>query len=127
MKIRFYLLSFLCVAVMTAGILGCAKKADPNKPIQQIQTEVQKMSLGELESNARAYANEIVSKKSEVGKVADQVKAISIKELLSQKAKDLKSQLSKLQSDLSAYAERYQIYAQKFQQLGGDVAKIKVQ
>lgn len=117
---------FFCGMLAVAFVSGCAKKADTNKPVEQIKAEVEKMSISDLESNAKAYANEIIAKKSEIEKVADKVKALSPTELFGDKAKSLKDQMSQIGNDVSALTERYQIYAQKFQQSGGDVSKIKI-
>lgn len=117
---------FFCGVLAIAFVSGCAKKADTNKPVEQIKAEVEKMSVSDLESNAKAYANEIIAKKSEIEKVADKVKSLSPTELFGDKAKSLKDQMSQIGNDVSALTERYQIYAQKFQQAGGDVSKIKI-
>ncbi len=115
-----------CGVFAMALVSGCAKRADKNKPIEQIKAEVEKMSVSDLESSAKAYADEILAKKSEIEKVADKVKSLSPTELFGDKAKSLKDQMSQIGNDVSALTERYQIYAQKFQQAGGDVSKIKI-
>ncbi len=107
-------------------VSGCAKKADPNKPIEQIQADVQKMSVSDLEANAKVYADAILAKKGEVEKVSDQMKQLKITELMGDKAKVLRDQLSKIGTDVSALTQRYDIYAKKYQELGGDVSKIKI-
>ena len=105
---------------------GCAKKADTSKSVEQIKTEVQSMSLKEVEGNAKAYVQEIQARKSEVQKVTQQVKSLSPAEIFGEKAKGLKDQIAKLGSEVNALTERYQVYAQKYQELGGNAANIQV-
>lgn len=115
--------AFLVLSVLSLTFYGCAKKADTNRSVEQIKTEVQHMTSADIEAYAIAYANEIAAKKGEVEKVADQLKSISPMELIGEKAKSIKTQLSNIESEVSKLTERYQIYAQKFQELGGDVSK----
>ena len=116
---------WMLAGVLALGLAACAKKADTNKPVEEIKAEVQTMSLKDVESNAKAYAHEISAKQSEVEKVSQQVKSLSATEIFSEKAKGLKEQISKIGNEVSALTERYQIYAQKYQELGGDIANIK--
>jgi archaellum component FlaC len=117
----------LAVLVLTLAVFqGCAKKADPNKPIDQIQQEVQAMSKSDLEGNAKAYVNEITARKSELDKIGDQLKSLSPTEIFGDKAKGIKDQLSKVQTELSALTQRYEIYAKKYQEVGGDLSAIKI-
>jgi hypothetical protein len=114
--------------VLAASILvfGCGKKADTNKPIAQIQQEVQKMSTGDLQATAQAYVKEIKAKKGDVGKVSEQLKSLSPKELFSDKAKKIRDQAAALSKDISSLTQRYDIYAKKFAEKGGDLTKIKL-
>lgn len=115
------------IAPLALGLaMGCAKKADINKPVDQIQAEVQKMSAGDLEKNARAYAKEIAAKKGDIEKVKEQLKGISVKDLFGEKAKGIKDQVSRLGNELGQLSERYDIYAKKFAESGGDLSKIKI-
>lgn len=122
-KANYFFLSAVLVSLVFAG---CGKKADTNKPVEQIKTEVQNMSLTDLEANAKAYAKEIASKKSEVEEISEQIKAFSVKDLLSEKAESIKSQMDQIGNQVSALTERYQLYADKFREKGGDIAKIQI-
>lgn len=124
MKMNFRML--LMGLAVVAFVYGCGKKADTNKPVEQIKQEVQAMSLSDLESNAKAYAKEVEAKKPELEKIAAEMKTLSPTEIFSDKAKEIKSRLSSVQGEISALMERYQVYAQKYQETGGDVSKIKV-
>ena len=117
-------LSFLLPAIV---LTGCSKKADTNKPIEQVEAEAQKMTLNDLQSTAQAYAKEITAKKSDAQKVTDQIKTISPTELFGEKAKSLKSEMEKVGAEVNALSQRYEIYLKKYQELGGDLSKVQVQ
>ena len=117
---------WMFLGIIFLAIAGCAKKADTNKPVEQIKTEVEKMSLKDVETNAKAYAQEIEAKKSEVTAVTQKVKSLSATEIFGEKARGLKDQIAKLGTEVNALTERYQVYAQKYQKLREDVANIKV-
>ena len=124
MKTKFAVLLFVIAAAFT--VYGCAKQADTSKPVEQIKQEVQAMSVSDLESNAKAYVNAITARQSDLEKIGAQLKTLSPTEIFGDKAKGIKEQLSKIQSDVSALTERYQVYAQKYQAAGGDISKIKI-
>jgi len=116
---------FVILALMIA-LTGCAKKADTRKPVDQIKAEVQTMSVKDLEAFAKAYAGEIASQKTEVEKIGDQIKALTVSDLMGDKAKDIKDKLSAISGEVEALTVRYQVYADKFREKGGDAAKIQI-
>ena len=118
--------SSVMVLFLAATVLGCGKKADTRKPIEQIQQEVQSMTKSDLESNAKAYVNEITARKSELEKIGAQLKTLSPTEIFGDKAKGIKDELAKVQDNLSALTQRYEIYAKKYQEAGGDLSAIKI-
>ncbi len=118
--------AFVLTILLAASVTGCGKKADSKKPIEQVRAEAEKMSVGDLEATARAYANEIAAKKGEVEKIQSQLKGLSIKDMLGEKARGIKDQASAVGQEISALTERYEVYAQKFQAAGGDISKVKI-
>ena len=123
-KILFSVMALSCVIAL--GLTGCSKKADTGKPIEQIQKEVQNMQLSDLQQNAQAYAREIQGKQTEVTKVIEKIKTLTPTEVLGAKASEIKSEASAIQSKISELTKRYEIYAQKYQEKGGDLSQIKI-
>lgn len=124
MKLKVVSLFLLSVALFSLS--GCGKKADANKPIDQVQKEAAAMSANDLQSYAEAYAKEISKQKKELEKVGEQVKSLSPKELFSDKAREIKDSLGKIEANVSNLTQRYQVYADKFREKGGDLNKIQI-
>ena len=113
------------VLVFSLALSGCSQ-ADSNKSIDGIKTEVEGMSVSQLESKAIAYAKEISNKTGDMDQVKKKLAELSPKDLLGEKAKEIKNDLSSIDSEIGALTKRYNIYADQFKKLGGDVAKIKI-
>lgn len=113
-----------CLAASFAA--GCSKKADTQKPLGEIRKEIEGMSLNQLQGQAEAYAREIAGKRGELEKIQAQLTSLSPQELFGDKAKGIKDQMSRVASDTQALTDRYNIYAGKFQELGGDSSKIQI-
>ena len=122
---KIFGMMFIALLSVTA-LYGCGKKADTQKPIEEVRAEAEKMSVSDLEATAKAYAREIASKKSEADKIGSQLKGLSLQDMMGEKGKSIKDQASALGKQVSALTERYQVYAQKFQAAGGDMAKIQI-
>lgn len=116
------------IAILTCFIVlaGCAKSADTSKPLDQIKSEVQTMSLNDLQGHARAYAQRIEGKKNELSKVAERIKTLTPDEVFGSKSKEIKDQLAQIEIQVNALSERYQIYAEKFKEKGGDLSSIRI-
>ena len=108
-------------------VVGCGKKADPNKPIEEIKKEVETMSVADLQSTAEAYAKEISGKTGEMKKVQARIKDLQPKDLLGEKAKQIKDEVSEIGGQIKALTQRYDIYVKKFKAAGGDITNIKVE
>lgn len=105
---------------------GCGKKTDLHKPIEQVKAEAQTMSSSDLEKTAQAYAKEISVRKNELGKVTEELKKLSPKDLLSEKSKSIKERASRIGSEVGELTGRYDVYARKFAEKGGDLSRIKL-
>ena len=121
---RKMLLAMLLILPVFA--MGCGKKADTNKSVDQIRQEVQTMSAQDLEAYAKAYAAEIQKYKGDVEKIAAELKDVPVTEIFGEKAKAIKDRLSGVQSQVSALSERFQVYADKAREKGVNLDSIKI-
>ncbi len=106
-------------------LVGCAKKADPKRPVEKIQKEVVTMPLAELESCASAYAAAIRAKKAEIQKIQEDIRRMPMNKVFDNKS--MMRRIMEIGRDGEALFERYRIYAKAFQEKGGDFAKIQIE
>ena len=130
-----------CVLVLCLSItLGCGKKGaeptppstkgapaqaasvDTEKPISEVQTQAETMSVESLKATALKYKDAILAKQSEIDKVAAKIKEIPITEALGQEAKTLKGDLQNLETSLKALKDRFQVYYDTLKKKGGDLS-----
>jgi phage-related tail protein len=118
----------LCIAMAGCllGIGGCGKKADENKPIEEVQAEAAKMDVAQLKAKAMEYKDALVAKKAAIEKVAAKLKEIPATELLGAEAKALQADIANLNKSLAALTERFQVYYGKLKEMGGDISGLEI-
>lgn len=115
----------LLLALMLISFTGCAKKADPKRSIEKIRKEVVSMSLAELEKHASAYAAAIHTQKLEIEKIQLQIQKMPVAKVFDDRS--MTRRIAAIGREAEALFERYMIYAQAFQEKGGDVSKIQIE
>ena len=117
----------ICLLVLSFwSLAGCGKKADESKPLSQVEAEAEKMNVNKLRSMALLYKDAIMAKKSEVGKLAGDLKDVSVANILGDEAKDLTTEIDALNKSVSALKQRFQIYYDKLKEKGGDVSGLQL-
>jgi hypothetical protein len=109
-------------AAKTSTGAGATVTPDAEKPIAEVQTQAQTMSVADLRAIAVQYKQAISLKQEDLQKLLAQVKEIPIAEALSEKAKTLKTEVQKIESTVKALTERFQIYYNKLKEKGGDLS-----
>ena len=84
------------------------------------------MNTRQLKSMAIVYKNAIVAKRTEVEKIVTKLKEIPATEIISEKAKPLKTEIKNLNKSLSALMERFDIYYTKLKESGGDLSGLEI-
>ena len=115
------------VFVLVLGLVsmtGCAKQADPKRPIEKIQKEVVSMPVAELESHAAAYAAAIRLQKSEIRKIQQEIQKMPVEKFFN--TKSLTGKIADIGRRAEALFERYRIYVQALQDKGGDLSKVRI-
>jgi hypothetical protein len=118
------------VLVSLLGFVGCGKKGssskvDESKPVAEVKAEAEKMDVSSLRAMALSYKEAMVSKKGEIKKLTDQFKQIPLAEKLGEEAKGLQSEITALTGSVSALMERFNVYYDKLEAMGGDVSDLK--
>lgn len=123
MKLKFIPLALLLLTAL--ALSGCAKTADPKRPLEKIQTEVVSMSVADLESNAKLYATAIRAEKASIMKVQEQIRKMPMDKVFTNKS--MVRDIAETGRRAEALFERYQIYVKAFQEKGGDLAKVQIE
>ncbi len=122
---KFRVIPIFLLALVLIPFIGCAKKADPKRSIEKIRKEVVSMPLAELEIHASDYATAIRAQKAEIEKIQDQIQRMPVDKIFSNKS--MTRRIAEIGREAEALFDRYRIYAQAFQEKGGDVTKIQIE
>lgn len=102
----------LAGAFIAAGMLcGCGESVDENKPLPEVQAEAAKLDAKQLEAKMEACKKFLEAKKAEMEEVAKKVKAIPLKDILGQEAKDLNAQMAKIGESVKKVTAQMDAYA----------------
>ncbi len=123
MKFRVVAVFFL--ALMLISLPGCAKKTDSKRSIEKIRKAVVSMPLTQLEVQASDYAAAIRAQKTEIAKIQQEMQKMPMDKVFSNKS--MTRRIAQIGREAEALFERYRIYAQAFQEKGGDIAKIQIE
>ena len=118
--------TFCLLVVCFLALVGCGKKADESKPLNEVKAEAEKMSVEKLRSMALTYKDAIMAKKGEIEKVAGKLKDIPVAKMLGDEAKELKTEIEALNKSVSALKERFQIYYGKLKEKGGNLSGLEL-
>ena len=147
MRVRTCVMLSCLVALSGLVLVGCTKKpdksaspapsqtgagtavnvtADAEKPVAEVQTQAQTMSVANLRATALQYVQAISVKREDLQKVLDQVKQIPLAEALGEKAKTLKAEAQKIEATIKGLTERFQVYYNKLKEKGGDLSGLAI-
>lgn len=96
--------------------------ADLNQSIEQVKEKVSRFDKTQLLSYANTYKDVILEKKDQLLGLNEQLKGLSMTEILGEKGKALKSQLSEYTDQLNGLKGRYSIYLEKLKTFGVDLS-----
>jgi predicted nucleic acid-binding Zn-ribbon protein len=100
--------------------------ADTEKPVAEVQTQAQTMSVVDLRAMALEYVQAISVKREDLQKLLAQVKEIPVAEALSEKAKTLKAEVQKIESSIKDLTDRFQVYYNQLKEKGGDLSDLTI-
>jgi len=127
MKIQNWIL--LVVMIPTVVFLtGCGSggSVDESKPIQEVESEAQQMDVAQLRETGLAYKAAIQAKLEEIKPIKEQLKAIPLTEMLSDKAKQLQGEIDSINQSVKALEDRFRVYYSQLKELKGDLSGLNL-
>ena len=125
MKTRSFLL--LCLlAALALVVIGCGKKADENKSVNQVQAEAGKMSVDQLRTAALECKNALMAKKGELSKLEEKVKMLTSDKIISGEGQKLTTDIQSAGKSIVDLTGRLKIYVDKIKEKGGDVSGLNL-
>lgn len=105
----------LFAGLMLAALLaGCGGSSiDENKPVSQISAEAQKMSQADLQKMVAKYDEAIAAKGKELEALAAKIKEIPLTELMGEKAKMLKNDITQITTSIGKLKDQMEVYAKE--------------
>lgn len=116
----------ILAVVFSVTLFGCGKKADPNKPIADVQAEADKMDVAKLKQMAVVYKDAIMAKQKDVEKIMAKIQEMGIEKAMSDNAKALQADIAKLNEAIVPLTERFEIYYNKLKEKGGDISGLSL-
>ena len=115
MKKVYGLLAGLMIVAMLTGCGGSGSSAtiDENKPVSQIAADANKMGKAELQTMVTKYEAAIAENSKELAALQAKVKEIPITEMMGDKAKALKNDVSKITASASKLKDQMAAYAKE--------------
>ncbi|MBL7157054.1 MAG: hypothetical protein ISS92_02700 [Candidatus Omnitrophica bacterium] len=103
----------LPVVFLSLALTGCGGGVNENKPIAQVKTEAQGMSLDQLKATISKYQAVIQSKRNQMTKLTTAFQKIPVTQMMGDEAKKLKGDIQNVMTSIRALSERLNIYAQE--------------
>ena len=121
--------SFLLLCLLAAFalvVIGCGKKTDENKSVNQVQAEAGKMSVDQLRTAALECQNALMAKKGELSKLEEKVKMLTSDKIISGEGQKLTTDIQSAGKSIVDLTGRLKIYVDKIKEKGGDVSGLNL-
>lgn len=96
--------------------------ADLNQSVEQIKEKVAGFDKTQLLAYADQYKNVLLEKKDQIADLTEQLKGLSMSEMMGEKSKQIKDQMAKYTGEITALKERYTVYLDKLETFGVDLS-----
>ncbi|MFH1868603.1 MAG: hypothetical protein ABH843_06500 [Candidatus Omnitrophota bacterium] len=101
------------VALVSLMITGCGGSGvSEDKPISEVKSEAQTMSVEQLKGIVAKYQKVVESKKGEIDILKKKIQEIPVTEMLGEEAGKIKSEVTSITSSIKALTERLSVYSQ---------------
>ena len=109
-------------AISTFTVKAEDVMSDLNQSVQEIKTKVADFDKTQVLAYANEYKTVILEKKDELAALTEKLKGLSMTEMVGEKGKALKGQLTQYSDQLGALKDRYSIYLDKLKEYGVDLS-----
>jgi hypothetical protein len=109
-------------AVSTLTVKAEDVMADLNQSVEQIQQKVAGFDKTQVLAYVDQYKSVLLEKKGQIADLTGQLKDLSMTELMGDKAKVLKDQITQYSDQFAGLKDRYSIYLQKLEEFGVDLS-----
>ena len=111
----------------TAAVSAITVKAedvmgDLNQSVEQIKEKVAAFDKTEVLAYADQYKNVLLEKKDQIADLTGQLKGLSMTEMMGDKAKLIKDQITLYSDQFAGLKDRYSIYLEKLESFGVDLS-----
>ena len=96
--------------------------AELDVPVANIKEKVANLGQPALMTYASTYKDVILEKKDQLAGLTEQLKALPMGDMLGEKGKAIKDQVSQYTSQFNALKDRYNVYLDKLKALGVDLS-----
>ncbi len=118
---------FMSIAVFSMFIIfGCGKKADENKPLNEVKTEAAEMDVDDLRGMVLEYKETIRANLEEVGKIKNEIKEIPLKEMFGDQAQELKQELEPIIKSINELKRRFWVYYSELKKKSEDLSGLEL-
>jgi len=114
------------IVLLAMSLVGCGKKADENKPMDEVQAEAEQMNVDQLRAKAIAYKDAIMAKKADIEKLADKLQDIPLTGAVGEEAQGLRADIDALNQSVSNLKARFNVYYNKLKEMGGDTSGLEL-
>ncbi len=91
-------------------LAGCSNEIDENKPMETVKVEASKMKPEALKAKVAQYEALIAEKTAGIDGIKQQLKDLSISDLMGEKAKTLKAEMSGLTTSLEKLNDQMAVF-----------------
>jgi ABC-type transporter Mla subunit MlaD len=96
--------------------------ADLNQSVEQVKEKVAGFDKTQLTAYADTYKDVLLEKKDQLAGLTDQLKGLSMTDMIGEKGKALKDQAAQYTEQLSGLKERYSVYLDQLKTFGVDLS-----
>ena len=105
------------ITVKAEDVMG-----DLNQSVEQIKEKVAGFDKTEVLAYADQYKNVLLEKKDQIADLTGQLKGLSMTEMMGDKAKLIKDQITLYSDQFAGLKDRYSIYLEKLESFGVDLS-----